>query len=204
MPKYNLVDEKSDTVIGFAVINAEVMTEFQSVAPAGGHVGALGAAGPVAEGVLFLTVLGGSVGVILFADGPGWLAASVGLAGAMVVAGVRSWRAGTLPAHESADGAVTVQVEQVSGDGRHWVMGEFDESLTLSDLKNVAVEIIAAGNTWSRSVTTRKAGLSQGKHNKLQDDLARLWYIQRLPNNANGYEVTRQGRRFFEAVAALP
>jgi len=96
-----------------------------------------------------------------------------------------------------------IAVEQVSGDGRHWVLKEFDPSITLEDLQAVARAVQNWGQ-WSRGVTTRQAHLSQGKHNKLQDDLVKLWYIEPLPNGANGYNITRQGKRFFEAVTSLP
>lgn len=97
----------------------------------------------------------------------------------------------------------TVRVEQVSEDKTKWVMRDFNEAITLDDLQKVARACLNWGE-WSRKVTTKQAHLSQGKHNKLQDDLVKLWYIEPLPNNANGYQITRQGRRFFEAVTSIP
>lgn len=97
----------------------------------------------------------------------------------------------------------TVRVEQVSEDKSKWVLRDFNEAITIQDLQDVARACLNWGE-WSRKVTTKQAHLSQGKHNKLQDDLVKLWYIEPLPNNANGYTITRQGRRFFEAVTSIP
>jgi len=201
VPKYQLIDD-SDNSVGFVVVNAPEFQQMQSVVSSGS--GYLSASGPVAESVLFLVVVGGCTGASLVVGAPGWLSALLGVGGGLAVASIRAWRSGVSVIDQAQNDVTTVQVEQVTSDGRHWVLGDFDEALTLSDLQAVAREVIASGFSWSRSVTTKSAGISQGKHNKLQDDLSRLWYVQPLPNGANGYLITRQGRRFFEAVASLP
>jgi len=201
MPKYELIDDNNNPV-GFVVIRSETITTMQSVA-GGGNAGVLSAVGPMAEAALFVVILGGSVAAIRVAGGDGLLAGAVGVAGSLVVVGLRAWRGGQPILGGKNDSPTKIQVEQISGDGRHWVLRDFNEAITLEDLQAVAS---AVGNwgEWSRKVTTRQAHLSQGKHNKLQDDLIKLWYIEPLPNGSNGYKITRQGRRFFEAVTSIP
>jgi hypothetical protein len=202
--KYHLVDD-NDNAVGFVVVNAPQFQEMQSIASTRLGAGYLDAAGPVAESVLFLVIVGGCAGMVLVAGAPGWSAAGVGIVSGLAVASIRAWRsAGVIENTTPASEVTTVQVEQVTADGRHWVLDEFDPSLTITNLRAVARGVIGSGYQWTRTITTKEAGLSQGKHNKLQDALVKLRYLEPLPNNANGYQVTRFGRRFFEAVTALP
>ena len=102
-------------------------------------------------------------------------------------------------AAEPGPSETVIKVEQISSDGKHWLLEELDESISMGELQSVAAAVVDK-NKWARAVTT-KAGLSQGKHQKLQQDFLRLSYLEPLPNNVNGYRVTGTGRRFLLQIA---
>lgn len=93
-----------------------------------------------------------------------------------------------------------IKIEQISDNRQHWLIEQLDESITMSDLEPVA-RAVTEQNKWTRAITTR-AGLSQGKHQKLQSDFVRLHYLEPFPNGANGYRVTGMGRRFLLQVSS--
>lgn len=97
-----------------------------------------------------------------------------------------------------------VQVEQITEDNQHWLIAEFDQTISLSDLQAVALAITRDGANFSRNELTRKAGISQDKWHKIKNDFLRLDYARPLPNNQNGYTLTPQDRRFLRGVKALP
>ena len=96
-----------------------------------------------------------------------------------------------------------IQLELLSEDKKHWILDELSPGLTLDDLLTITSAIVESEYQWTREITT-DAGLSQPKHRKLQDDLLRLKFLEPLPNNANGYLLTRWGRHLFDQLQALP
>lgn len=198
MPKYNLVDEKNNTVIGFAVIHSEVMTEFQSVATGGSKAGALGAAGPVAEGVLFVMVLGGSAAMVLTASGPGWLAASVGIGGALIVSGFRAWRSG-LPQEKPGEAQVIVRGEFKASEGTVYFDEITEKRIRFSTLQKVCRAVVNNNFEWmGRPTMMVKAGISRGQYDLIRSEFSRLNYFG--DGEGNTVEMAGRGRLFVRKV----
>ncbi len=66
----------------------------------------------------------------------------------------------------------TLRIEEVSEDGRHWLLTDLDARISLDELKVVA-KYVLDGEQFSRPNSTRR-GLSQHKHNLIADELKRL------------------------------
>ena len=200
MPKYNLVDEKSDGVIGFAVINSEVMTEFQSVAgaaPASG--GALSASGPLAEAGLFVVVLGASSAMVLVANGPGWLSAVVGIGSGLIVASVRAWRSGVPDTDKIPEAEVVVRGEFKSIEGTIHYDEITDRKIKLRSLQAVSRAVINNGFEWmGRPTMMVKAGISRGQYDLIRAQFQQLNYFR--DGEGNKVEMSSRGRLFVRKV----
>jgi len=103
----------------------------------------------------------------------------------------------------SEPGKATIQVEHVSDDKAHWILAELNPAITQANLTAVARVVVDSDFSWSMAANC-KAGLTQPKHHKLKDDFVKLGYLVPLPNGANGFTVSGQGRRFFRQVALSP
>ncbi len=92
-------------------------------------------------------------------------------------------------------------MEHKTDDNRHWVLNELGISIRVDELRQVAQGVIDRDYKWAKSLSI-KLGLSQGKHDRLKDDFLAKGYLERLPNDAKGFLVTNNGRRFFRGVVA--
>ena len=72
---------------------------------------------------------------------------------------------------------ITIRVEQITDDGRHWLLDELDERISLDELTRVASLIIEDGLVWSRPNLTKYAGVSQSKFHLITDEFRRLNFL---------------------------
>jgi len=95
---------------------------------------------------------------------------------------------------------VVIRVQHISDDGRHWLLEELDERITLVNLQNVAHQVETLGRQWSRPQLCRWAGLSQNRYHVLSAEMRRLNYLH--VTTANRSILSLRGRAFLRSVLA--
>ena len=163
--------------------------------------------GPMADSILLITALGGFTSVAWLAFGPGWVAPMVGLTITAVLATIKAWRGSILPEPGEDKKPETepqrpIRLEAISQDNSHWLIGELDQAITMADLLSVATALTGPKARWSRPYLVKQSSLSQGKYRLLTDGLVQFGYLQPLPNDANGVELTPRGRALFRQLSA--
>lgn len=190
--KYTIID-KSEDVVGFLVINEAVPT-FQ-------HTTAVSLldSGPIANGVLFITVLGGTATAIIAGGLPGWIGSTVGVAVASSLTGILVWRSAGSGQAEPSPGII--KVEHYDQAGRLRGFDDIkDESITDDDLRVVAARMKENDFKWSKAATGGRGGIGGPKHDRITQEFLRLDYLRPLPNGANGFKLTLKGRGVLRSV----
>jgi len=197
MPKYELIDDNNNPV-GFVVIRSETITTMQSVA-GGGNAGVLSAVGPMAEAALFVVILGGSVAAIRVAGGDGLLAGAVGVAGGLVVTGIRAWRGGIPGQDKKAAASVVVRGEFKDDNGTLYFDEIRDKSVNFASLQRVCVALVNNNFEWmGRPTAMVKAQISRGQYDLIRAEFQRLNYFR--DGEGNKVEITMRGRLFVHKV----
>lgn len=90
-------------------------------------------------------------------------------------------RGGKAEFNPQAKEVKTLRIEQISEDGRHWMLHDLDQRIEFKDLV-ICGKAVAAGENFSRPAT-EKRGLSQGKFHIIKDEFLRLNLCYRQANN---------------------
>jgi hypothetical protein len=100
--------------------------------------------------------------------------------------------------------AISVTLHEPLASGWRTYLDQFeDPSITVEDLYLAAKGVLGLGQNFSREAMV-KAGLSQPKARKLQQEFLRLRYACPLPNGKPGYTLTPRGRKLLAALDSPP
>lgn len=102
------------------------------------------------------------------------------------------------PEPEPQPGDITIRVEHITEDKRHWLLDRLDQRITIAELWRVADVIIKDQKNFSRPVLTRYANLSQNKFHLIDYDFKRLNYCFKA--NGNRTLMTPKGTAFLETI----
>ena len=195
--RYTIIDNHNEEV-GHLLIDEVMPPSFQHVAAT-----SILTDGPIADSILFGTVLLGFTVVPIVAGGaPGWVGATIGVTVTSTLAGIKAWRGTIVPSDFEGD-EVTIKVESWQDDNRIFLEEIHDKSISLEDWRKVG-KAVSDGTPWSRSAICSAAGISQTTFHKIKRECIHHQFIVRL-GSSNRYSVTPlRGMRFFEKAATLP
>ncbi len=187
--KYTIIDT-DDNVIGFVVIEKPTFehTQPNNYIPV---------SGPLADGALFLMVLGGIAGLALVGSAPGWLAAMAGIVITSTLAGIKVWR-GTLALPQD-DTPALLKGEFTASDGTMYLDEIKDSNIILSSLNRVCIAVAKNNYIWmGRPTMTIKARISQTQYTLIKNEFERLDYFTR---EGKIVKIIRRGQLFIKLVA---
>lgn len=179
-----LIYDDNGKEAGFLVIETETPPTFQHVAIAGPVGDAL------ADVALLVTSLTGFTVVGWFLPGPEWIGPAVGLTTTAVLAGIKAWRGGLLPAPGEQSDSFTIRLEAWQ-DNRVLLSEIRDESIRLEDWRKLADAIIKHRANFSRSALGRY--ISQTTYHKV---------VQEFTYQGDGW-IDRQGNNYFLGPRAI-
>lgn len=196
--RYQLIDDDGENS-GFVVVNLPP-PKFEHTQP-----GPFMADGPISNAVLFLAVLFGFTGVILFVGGPGWVAAAVGVSLTAGLAGIRAWRPPESSQNVTGQGnsdELTIQIETLD-NGVPVMFDEIeDETISIDDLRKVARAVVVDGSNFSRPALCSDAGISQTTYHKINREFQRLNFAH--PGPGNRTILSPRALAFLRKVYSLP
>lgn len=187
--KYSIIDA-DDNTIGFVVIEKPIFehTQPNNYIPV---------SGPLADGALFLMVLGGIAGVAIVGGAPGWGAATVGIVITSTLAGIKAWR-GTLALPQD-DSPALLKGEFTASDGTIYLDEIKDKDIILSSLNRVCMAVAKNDYIWmGRPTMTIKARISQTQYTLIKNEFERLDYFTR---EGKTVKMIRRGQLFVKLVA---
>lgn len=157
--------------------------------------------GPIADGALFVIVLGGLTAVPWIFGAPGWLAAGCGVCVTSVLAGIKAWR-GSFATLPQSDDSMTIKGEFTNADDGTLHLDEItDKDILPQALKAMCKAIEQNDFAWvGRPTAKLKYGVSRTQHARIRAQFEHLGYIvtQNGQDHVNG-----RGRLFVRKLAAM-
>jgi len=188
--KYTIIDDQGNDK-GFVVV--ETNPTFESVTPNG----IMPHDGPLADSLLFLTVLFGITFTLWMFGTNGLLSAFIGVFLTCSLAAIKAWRGGLIGLEGKSE-ELTIKVE--TWEDNHVELEEIqDQTISLEDWRKVARAIVHEGANFSRPAL---AGcISQTCYHKVKDEFVRLHFAHRQGNN---YILSPRALAFLRKVHHLP
>lgn len=188
--KYTIIDQNGEDR-GFVVV--ETSPTFESVTPNG----FIPNDGPLADSLLFLTVLFGITFALWLFGADGLLAAFIGVFLTCTLAGIKAWR-GQLIGLEGKPDALTIKIEQ--WDEKPIRLDEIeDQTISLEDWRKLARAIVHDGSNFSRPAL---AGIvSQTTFHKIAKEFKRLNFAHK---SGNKHILSPRALAFLRKVHRLP
>lgn len=158
--------------------------------------------GPIADGALFIIVLGGLTMTPWLMGAPGWVAALCGVGITSLLAGIKAWRGSLSVKTNDAGGAVTIKGEFTNADDGTIHLDEIiDTEIDHKALVRLCQAIEANDFVWvGRPTAKLKWGVGRAQHTRIRYELERLNYIV----SKNGQDqLNGRGRLFVRKIGGL-
>lgn len=193
--KYTIIDDNGESM-GFVVV--ETSPTFESVSSAA----ALPASGPIADSVLFVTVLGGITFTLWGAGMPGLWAALTSVGITSTLAAIKA-RYGQFIPDISENEGVLVKGEFTSTEGTIYLDEIQDDKIIMSALVKICKAVQSNDFVWmGRGLIKLKTNVGRTQYERIRTEFYRLNYFK--DGEGGKILMTSRGRLFVRKVAALP
>lgn len=187
--KYTIIDSDGNDK-GFVVV--ETTPTFEQTSPSG----IIPNDGPLADSLLFLTVLSGITVTLWLFGAHGLLAAFLGVFLTSILAGIKAWRGQLIGLAKSDD--ITIKVE--SWEDNQVKLDEIaDQTISLNDWRKLAKAIVVEDSNFSRPALS--SVISQTTYHKVKAEFVRLHFAHR---KGNSYILSPRALAFLRKIHRLP